>query len=219
MRTGRSQFEKDFVAVTERFPKLSFYHSKKSNAWVISGELDICDIAGVYWETFLIRVVVPVAYPYCVPVTSEVSTKIPRDIDWHMSRNGTCCVDIDHRLLSMASRGIKIVDYMSTKVYPFFANQVYRLERQVYAGDEYAHYFNGVRQFYLKDLHLNTEQAFALLGNLLSKNRAGRNDLCPCGSNRKFKHCHDEAAQLLLSIGITQLQKDYTGFKLLQTSP
>jgi len=90
------KFERDFIEVANSFPKLEASWNAKLKMWLITGELDICDIKGVYWNTFNIVIAVPQNYPYCVPIVIEKSILIPRDIDWHISEEGICCLDVSH---------------------------------------------------------------------------------------------------------------------------
>jgi len=81
----KSPFERDFGEVANRFPKLTYGWVQTAKMWMITGELDICDTEGVYWDTFMIVIFIPRAYPYCVPIVMEKSNLIPRDIAWHIS--------------------------------------------------------------------------------------------------------------------------------------
>lgn len=198
-------------AALETFPKLSYTCGKKLLS--VDGELDICDQEGNYWGTFHIRILLSYAYPYCVPLLYEKSKVIPRNIDFHIDINGLCCVDIDHKLLVRSKHGLTIRDYLIEWVYPFLANQLYRMKEARYVGEEYAHHFEGVRQFYSEDLRLNDEAAMKMLEAILSKVNDGRNDLCPCGSGIKLKRCHWNAYIFLKSVGLAVLKSDLRKFQ------
>lgn len=206
---GKCIFERDFIAVEERFPKLRYSWSAKYKIWVIAGELDICDTEGIYWNTFNIAIGVPQSYPYCVPVLVERSEIILRDIDWHISPEGICCVDISHNLIVMSKLGIDICSYISGKVYPYFANQVYKMTEKKYAGKEYAHHFTGVIQYYLEEHHLSNEKAIiSLLERITKKSFIGRNDRCPCGSGKKVKQCHQQSIETIKTLGMEKVKSD-----------
>ncbi len=205
-------FEKHFAEVEYRFPKLSYRYNKKYNRWHVDGELDICDNVGDYWGTFKIAIFVPQNYPYCIPIVKEVSEIIPRDVDWHINTEGICCIDITHRLIAMSVKGISIVNFITEKVYPFFANQLYRIQVNNYAGKEYAHAFNGVKQFYREELLLNERAAIIVLNALIESKRLKRNAPCLCGSGIKMKNCHLFALELLKTVGTKQLHEDLAAF-------
>lgn len=204
-----SRFEKDFHIAQNRFPKLNYRWDKKNRQWVIAGQLDICDTKGVYWDTFDIRIFVPQSYPFCVPILIERSKIIPRDIDWHISQGGVCCYDIEHNLIAMSKRGINLVDFIATKIYPYFANQLYKKAEKKYAGSEYAHYLSGVIQYYCEEHHLQNEKSIInLLQCILDKSGITRNDKCPCGSGMKTKHCHQSSIDTIKSLGYTKIKAD-----------
>lgn len=208
----KSLFEKHFVEVGQRFPKLSYRYNRKYNCWRVDGELDICDTKGEYWGTFKIAIYVPQTYPYCVPLIQEMSQIIPRDIDWHISPDGICCIDITHRLIAMSVKGISIADFIAEKVYPFFANQLYRIEVKNYAGKEYEHAFCGIKQFYREELLLSEDAAIKVLNALTESLQLERNAPCLCGSGIKMKKCHLSALELLKAVGVKQLRQDLVAF-------
>lgn len=205
----KSKFERDYVTVEEFFPKLSYFWNSKLRHWIIKGDLDICDTKGDYWETFNIIIVVPQNYPNCIPVVIENSELIPRDIDWHISKGGACCIDIEHNLIAMSKRGININSFIREKIYPYFANQRYKFSKEKYAGKEYAHHLDGVIQYYIEDLYLiSPEIIIHFLERILSKNLIGRNNKCPCGSGKKIKECHLDQIDTIKSLGNKKIERD-----------
>lgn len=203
----------DLEEVKLYFPKLGFF--VKDKKYYLKGDLDICDSSGVYWDTFKVGIAIPEDYPYGVPLVLEISEKIPRESSRHISKDGLCCVDIDHELLYLARRGLKLVDFIRDKVYPFFANQLYFEENDgKYANGEYKHNFHGVRQFYSERLSL-TEPAICVqfLERLVANNLPKRNDPCLCSSGKKYKRCHEEKMEFLKSVGMEKLKADLDQFR------
>ncbi|MGM1428784.1 SEC-C metal-binding domain-containing protein [Sphingobacterium lactis] len=208
------KFERDFIEVANSFPKLEASWNAKLKMWLITGELDICDIKGVYWNNFNIVIAVPQNYPYCVPIVIEKSILIPRDIDWHISEEGICCLDVSHNLTVQSKAGIHICDFIKEKVYPFFANQLYRFEDNKYAGNEYAHYFEGIIQYYREEHKLPDEPSIVLLlSHVMKKKRTERNMNCPCGSGKKVKHCHLQSIEIIKKLGEERISKDINKLK------
>jgi hypothetical protein len=208
-----SSFEKDFKRITNTYPKLGYTWNDQAAGWIISGELDICDQAGLYWDTFNIGILIPSTYPYAVPVTVERNQVIPREMDWHISPEGLCCVDIPHSLLLASRKGIRLAAYMEDKVYPFFANFLHKLHKGCYAGEEYEHHFDGVLQFYRGELSIESpETAIILLKLVINQRDISPNKPCPCGSGKKLKFCHGQALPLLKSLGTKVLKEDLAEF-------
>lgn len=207
-------FKKDFQRMQEKFPKFPAYElDPTGNYWLIDGVLDICDKVGDYWGSYSVKLIVPVSYPHCIPIVLETSNKIERIQDRHVNEIGVCCLDIDHRLLKMSNRGISLVEFFESKIYSFFANQLYFESEGGFAGEEFDHHFNGIKQFYREDLKIGTsEEAVILLEFILSNKKLRRNDVCFCGA-KKFKDCHMENVEFLKSVGENQLRIDLAGFK------
>jgi len=209
LNKNKSLFERDFIVAKDRFPKLDYGWNAEIKMWVITGELDICDVEGIYWNTFQITMLVPRGYPYCVPIVAERSTIIPREIDWHISPEGVCCLDVSHNLKAMSKLGINLTSFISEKVYSYFANQLYKLEKNKYAGTEYAHHLDGVIQYYAETHYLqNKEAIISLLQQITSKGKIGRNAPCPCGSGKKTKNCHQSSIDTLKTLGKDKLLSD-----------
>ncbi|KFF16937.1 hypothetical protein [Flavobacterium hydatis] len=209
-----SLFERDFGEVKESFPKLSYGRNRKNKIWIISGELDICDVKGNYWNTFDIKMIVPESYPYCVPIVLEISEIIPRNIDWHISENGICCLDFDNNLILLSRHGINLRDFITKKIYPFFANQLYKLQVDKYAGEEYKHYIEGLIQYYIEDLKIPTiENIVVFLEQILNKKDLTRNRLCPCKSGEKIKNCHEKIIETIKTIGREKISSDLAKIK------
>ncbi len=207
-------FERDFGEAKEYFPKLSYGRNRKNKIWIISGELDICDVKSNYWNTFDIKIIVPESYPYCVPIVLEISEIIPRDIDWHISENGICCLDSDNNLILLSRHGINLRDFIAKKIYPFFANQLYKLQENKYAGEEYKHHIEGVIQYYVEDLKIpTTENIVVFLELIINKKDLTRNRLCPCKSGEKIKNCHEKSIEAIKTIGREKMLYDLAKIK------
>lgn len=211
--------ERDFKKVIHIFPKLTLKKGRDGNIWMITGDIDICDSVGDFWKTFTIAIYIPISYPYCVPIVKEISNHIERNVNWHIDNTGICCIDIEHKLLLYEKRGFNIHEFIKNKVYTYFANQIYKKESGEYADGEYKHSFDGVKQFYIEDLEIESDTlAHNILHKILSNNLPGRNDTCICGK-RKYKHCHHKSVQLLRSLPVKRLKEDFDEYAKLVTKP
>lgn len=215
LNKNKSAFERDFIAVKERFPKLNYGWNAEIKMWVITGDLDICDTKGAYWNTFQITILVSRGYPFCIPIVAERSNLIPRDIDWHISPEGICCLDAEHSLITLSKKGIYLANFIAEKVYSFFANQIHKLESKAYAGTEYAHHTAGVIQYYLEELKMpSVEATLQTLIHIFNKQGLGRNDKCPCASGLKLKFCHEKAIEIIKSFGPVKIKKDVENIQI-----
>lgn len=210
------QLEKDVKAFLEVYPSYSHHKRHGKRYSKIKGEIDICDSAGNYLDSFNIDIFLDNdRYPYSIPMVKECSTKIRRHEDWHIDDSGYCCLDIDHELEYKAKRGIELINFYRNSIYPYFANALYKMNFGEYSNGEYDHFFKGVVQFYnkkllLKDNHLILKILNAVLSNTLP----GRNARpCICGQDKKFKRCHLKCIEFLQCLSKERLLKDLAGFE------
>lgn len=212
----QNQLKHDLEEVKSLFPKLVYCTSKDLRA--LKGDIDICDSNGQYWDTFKIVVTIPENYPYGVPILLELSEKIDREDDRHISKNGICCIEITHELLYQAKRGIRMIEFIRDQVYPYLANQLYFDVEGDYANGEYRHHFDGIVEFYNQKLRLSDPNVIVSIIELIIENKLpSRNNLCPCGKE-KYKNCHEKELEFLKTVGKDQLQEDLKGFKQLLIS-
>ena len=90
--------EADLKELSYYYPKLRLEWNSSIKLWALVGQLDICDTAGEYWDSFEIIVYIPSQYPFGVPAVIEKSQIIHREPDRHIAQDGNCCLDIAHRL-------------------------------------------------------------------------------------------------------------------------
>ena len=110
-------------------------------------------------------------------------------IDLHVSSDdGMCCLGIKRG----NNRRFSIRDFLPELVIPFFYRLSYTEKFGLAASrndlwGEYSHREEGLREYY------------AEIFNIAAQN-PGRNDLCPCGSGKKFKKCHIDDVESLKRI-------------------
>ena len=197
----------DLAEVERRFPKLRLgeYLGKKA----LVGVIDVSDAEGNFLEEFEVALLIPEKYPYGVPDLFETSQKLSRGENDHVNAIGHCCVEMDLDLMVQARRGIRLSDFLTRKVYPFFLSVLHKMHEGTYPGGDYAHGTEGRLQRYRERFNTN-DNSFVLdaLELALSGRSVGRNDLCWCGSGRKAKRCHLDDLEWLRAIGSAQLQQD-----------
>ena len=121
----------------------------------------------------------PIVYEVGGRLNSTAEKQNIRIIDLHRySNNPACCLGIK----SSPERKIRIKEFMLNLVIPWF----YRLSYTEKFGitstrddlwGEYSHGREGIEEY------RNHMRDFAKLNS-------GRNELCPCGSGKKYKKCH-----------------------------
>jgi hypothetical protein len=198
----------DIIRTVNIYPKLNYIRISKG-IYQISGEIDIFDKNGIYWDSFQIRIITPSNYPYSFPTVYLVGNRIPIEADRHINKDRSCCLTIQHEEILRAEKGITIKQFFDDYVIPFFANQLYFEKHKQWANGDYLHSENGIIQYYKEQTNIETiEDILSLLNNITQIKKLGRNDMCYCGSNLKFKRCHLQTLQKILRLPIDRINND-----------
>lgn len=207
--------ERDIERFIEKYPKFSVVSFDNTNYIKLQGVIDIVDVEGVYWDSYEISILLlKQNYPHITPKVFEVTEKIKREDDWHISVDGECCLDILHKMLLLENKGIDVISFYQNKVYPFFANHAYKLKTGDYANGDYPHQFDGIKYFYENDLGLkDINFIIVLLTSMTTNKLPSRNSICLC-KQRKYKYCHLPIAEKLILFGHKRLLDDLQLFKL-----
>ncbi len=212
---NNSKLDKDLKVFLDLYSKFTYNERPKKQCLLLKGDIDICDIDGNYWDTFEIEIYIDKSkYPHHAPIVVESSNIIKRDIDWHISKDGICCLDIDHEIEYLSKRGVNITAFYQKKIYPYFTNTLYRIKNGEYANGEYLHNFDGIIQFYREKLQISDIKVILrILSRIIENKVPGRNSMCLCGSEKKIKKCHLESIDFLKSLSKDRIIKDLEGFK------
>ena len=211
----KPKLENDIEQFIQLYPIFSLLKSSDEKI-ELKGSIDIIDTYGNYWDSYDIRIVVPIhKYPNVIPQVYECSNKITREDDWHISKDGECCLDITHNLILIQNKGVDLISFYQNKIYPFFANHQYKLKTGSYANGDYPHQFDGIKYFYHNDIGLFDNQLIIKILSLILKNRLPEKlATCVCGQN-KYKHCHLATVTKLIQFGKKRLSEDLILFKAL----
>lgn len=208
---SQKKFVNDFKITQKKFPKLQ-YKILTNNNTIVFGVIDIFDKEGIYWDSFEISISIGGKYPFEIPLVYELSKKIERIKNRHIDKNGLCCIDIPHNLIYDSHKGIILCEFISNKVIPYFANQIYFNKKGEFAEGEWSHDFNGIIDFYSKKLNIKDIKLSVKIINAIIENKIPlRNEMCICGI-KKFKNCHESAVNFLQIVGKKKLLEDLSAF-------
>jgi hypothetical protein len=202
------QLKTDVQDVLCLHPELTVKESNGIPKWV-EGDYYVRDLDGVEQGVFNIRVHIPAEYPYGFPIMVEVSTRIERKIDRHISLKGLTCQEITQKEKMIAAAGITLRRYFAEYVHKYLCWQLIYEEEGNENLEEWAHDQSSTLAFYQS--HLNIQNPILIrrcLEHVAANKVSGRNDPCLCNSGKKTKHCHEEAFNELKFIGKDQLLKD-----------
>ena len=102
-----NDIEQEFKIIKLSYPSLSKL-SETTRGFCISGTLSIIDANGWDWGTYHIEIWIHKTFPLELPLLVETKGDIERHIDWHISKNGICCVGTLARQYRDMSDGVSI---------------------------------------------------------------------------------------------------------------
>lgn len=211
----RNLIEKDIGAFLKKYYIFQQVVSHKAGFLALRGDISVIDDKRKFWGKFDVLILIDeLAYPNTIPIVVEKSEIIDRDWDYHISKEGECCLDIRHRLIRRRNRGIIFETFYREVIYPFFANYYFKKFTGSYANGEYDHFFAGISQYYREEYGLdNVEHIIALLETEIFGTKYEPNKECPLCGGSKYKKCCRKIIYELRSYGKFQLEQDLEFFK------
>jgi hypothetical protein len=188
------------LLVKAHYPGLAFQVDSESGRMLLEGDFILKSECGI--PTIIrIRIRFPSNYPLTEPTAYDVEAFFPRDVDRHILSSGAFCF-----WLPPCSPWNEAAPDAS--LLRFLDEVTVFLERQLvydatggkqWPGPECRHGKYGYLDFMLSILEGNEELLNVLLPSILGKMSPGRNDVCPCGSQLKYKRCHAGLVEELVS--------------------
>ena len=186
-KAGPVLFEKLKAEVGQAYPNLHFYQER--GVVFVRGSFPI-----VHEETlldrFLIETQFPDDYPESLPIVRETGGRIPRTVDFHMSKSGEACLFLPDERWWVFPPGSTFLDFLNGPVRNFFLGQALIQTGQSWPFGQWAHGANGILEFYGGLLDTNNPETIGRYLECLSKPTLKGHWDCPCGSGKRLRHCH-----------------------------
>ncbi len=206
-------FEKDMLIAQREFPAMQIVGNPGNR--YLKGILNISDKEGNNLGQYLVEIRRSLGYPFAYPRAYEIGGDIPIGADYHKYSDNSLCLDVAAHERIVCNAGLDICRFIKDVLIPHLANQLYKKITGQYA-DEYSHGADGVREFYTE--LCKSDKSAILRGcynYAFGGSKIGRNELCFCGSQLKYKRCHEEAINALQIIGRKQVIMDFKEMRLL----
>lgn len=201
-------FMKEKELILKKYPLLIY--SIEENVVKLIGELYIEEID----DSYSIEIEFPKDYPKSLPTVKEVGGDIPRELHFHISFDGNCCLCVPQLEKFYFPDDSNIITFIEKLVLPFFANQAYFKITGTWLNGEYSHGDLGVYEFYKEILEIKSLTEIVKFLELSLKSYINLNKKCLCNSNKPIKRCHlSELNHLRKLIPIQNIQQDIKVFK------
>ncbi len=203
----KNMFHNQLREVLNNYSKL--YQKDIDEITIIKGGLDIIDKYGEPWDTYEIEIYPSKEFPKRFPILFEVGNKIPKNADWHINPDGSCCLTVPPKEIIACKNGISLSQFIKNWVIPFLANQTHRRIEGYYINGEYAHGILGLLEYYQEImLTKDIKKIVELISMIFKIRKPKQTSICFCGSKNKFRKCHREAYEKILIIGREQVISD-----------
>jgi hypothetical protein len=209
-------FYADLHSTIVRYPNLKIKDDGTEK--YLKGILDVPDDFGDIIKSFLVEIKCNQEFPYRFPKLFEVGGDIPIEPAWHRNPNGSCCITVEADEILKCKQGISIERFIVLYGIPFLANHIFRVEKGYYKNGEYGHGDEGTEMYYKALLKTSDKETWLKYFNhtfVRNNINIGRNDLCFCDSNLKYKRCHENMFVMLFNIGKNQVSKDFKKLQII----
>lgn len=204
-------FSNQLVDVVQKYPNLKILKDAEGVSYV-QGILDIPNDINEIAGHFLIEVHCSEGFPNRFPILFETGGEIPIEADWHKYKDGSCCITVWPDEVLKCKNGISVLFFIEKYAIPYFANQIHKKQTGEYKNGEYAHGIKGISQFYETLLKTSDKELWIQYFKNVFRNLKvpiGRNDMCFCGSEEKYKNCHLDVFMTLRQIGEKRIVNDF----------
>jgi len=205
-------FNEQLVDTLLQYPNLKIMQ-EIPDVLYLQGILDIKNDANETVGHFLIEIHCSENFPNRFPILFETGGEIPNEADWHKYKDGGCCITVWTDELLKCKNGITVLFFIEKYAIPYFANQIHKKQTGQYKNGEYAHGIKGISQFYEELLKTSNKELWIQYFKNTFRNLKvdfGRNDLCFCGSEKKYKNCHLNIFSTLHQIGEKRVLNDFS---------
>jgi hypothetical protein len=194
--------------VKEFYPRLCFRLDADAGKMNLEGDFVLRTDCGVS-TSIAIRVEFPRDYPDSEPIAFDAAGRFPALVDRHIIKDGQFCLWLPPCSAWNKDDPNRLIRFLD-EVTVFLERQMIFDVTGVWPGDQYKHGADGYEEFMLARLNGNPSHFASLFPVILGRMRPGRNELCPCGSQKKYKRCHADAiANIVAQISHRTLKRLY----------
>lgn len=181
---------RDRALVAARYPGLEYHIDEASGKVDVTGTITLGSECGIR-TPIGVRIAFPANYPDAEPQAYDAAGRFPHNPDRHFYPGGQCCLWLPpesrwrrtdpHALALFLDELAMFLDRQLT----FEATG-----HKVWPGGQRSHGDKGYCEYIVDFFGGDQSLVTALAPALANVPDLGRNSRCPCGSGRKYKHCH-----------------------------
>jgi hypothetical protein len=208
-RSDEQVLRAEEALVKEFYPDLRFRLDAETGRMNLEGDFVLQTECSVT-TSIAIRVVFPGNYPDSEPSAFDAGGRFPAFPDRHIIEGGQFCLWLAPCSPWDKEDPKRLLRFLD-EVAVFLERQMVFEVTGIWPGNQYGHGRQGYEEFMLALLNGDAAHLASLFPVILGKADPGRNEVCPCGSQKKYKRCHSEVvAQIVGRIGRRTLNFYYS---------
>jgi hypothetical protein len=139
------------------------------------------------YDIFNVMIVIPYNFPKQLPSVIEKDGKIPRTIEFHVDKEGNCCLGTKIALLEYMHKNkiMSFCQFLEQIIIMYFFQVKYFLVNGQWLEKPEAHYTQGVIDSYKRIFNITQIEL-----KKIAANKFKRYSKCLCKSDRRFDKCH-----------------------------
>jgi len=181
--------QEHFEDLAQAYKGLTLYANKDGLSRVL-GKLKFCIQDGqiTIEDAFEIELLIPENYPSDPPVAFETGGRIPGD--FHKYSDKSLCLGTLLEIHTKFKNNPTLLGFVRELLIPFLYLFCYYEKYGKFPYGEHAHGGQGILEFYRLIFHTDSDIATLGLQKILAENNYRGHHDCPCGSEKKLRHCH-----------------------------
>ena len=217
---GVARLAHDRALVARAYPSLGHRIDEDSGAIHLEGTLVYRAACGIP-AAVSVRIDFPFDYPRREPRAFDVDGQFEHSLDRHFATDeGACCLWLPPKSRWEPSDPDTLLTFLDEVAVFFHRQLVYDAGGRVaWPGPQYGHRIDGYEQWITEEF--GDDQALRAFIPILNANlKIGRNEKCPCGSQRKFKRCHNEMLEhIRREVGQLTLHRVFGSDRIGESAP
>ena len=146
-------------------------------------------------DLFKLKIYIPMDYPEELPKIQEIEGRIPKD--FHMNNNSFCLeVPIE---MYLYAKDHSINEFLSKFLDSYLSAFMWYKKYGFFPYGDRSHGTEGKMEQLLEFFNVKSPNTVIELLSISTGSKYKRNDLCPCGSGKKYKSCHLNQVEMLMS--------------------
>ncbi|NHI99637.1 hypothetical protein ET007_05790 [Lactococcus garvieae] len=205
-----SQIKKIFISY-EGINTVSFKNKEKSITVLFNFDAMVEINGANFFIDYKIHLEIPNNYPAELPIVFESGEKKIKNFP-HINPDylGTFCLGTELDIRRKLKPDYSLSKYISL-IAEFLGIYEYYIRYGIFPYGDRKHGTSGILETYKEIFNVTTNQQVAKLMQVTKLKNKFRNQKCPCDSGLKFKNCHWDILNSILSSNIDriQMEKDY----------